>query len=114
VGFGGGGGGRTVVVVRGILMSALMCCRVTPGYDVIGSIVVFFRIGAVSRSMRAFGIFFNELGPKGSLQDGEERLVVDCFHDQGGAGLIAIWEGEVVDAHTPFTAILLEGVSCFP
>jgi hypothetical protein len=51
--------------------------------------------------MRASGIFFNELGPKGSLQDGEERLIVDCFHDQGDAGLIAIWEGEVVDAHTP-------------
>ncbi len=98
----------------GILMSALMCCRVNPGYDVIGSIVVFFRICAVSRSTRASEICLNELGPKGSLQDGEERLVVDCFHDQGGASLIAVWEGEVVDVHTPFTVILLEGVSFFP
>jgi hypothetical protein len=78
----------------------LWLCRVKPGYDVIGSIVVFVGIWTVSRSTWASGIFFNELGPKGSLQDGEECLVVDGFHDQGGAGLIAVWEGEVVDAHT--------------
>ncbi len=68
----------------------------------------------LSRGVRGLlGYFLMSLDRR-APSDGEERLVVDGFHDQGGAGLIAIWEGEVVDAHTSFTVILLEGVSFDP
>jgi hypothetical protein len=53
-------------------------------------------------------------GTEGSLKDGEEGLVVDGFHDQGGVGLVAVWEGEVVDAYTPFTIVLFKGIDLDP
>jgi len=54
------------------------------------------------------------LGAEGALEDGEEGLVVYGFHDQGGVGLVAVREGEVVDAYTPLTIVLLEGVDLDP
>ncbi len=45
-------------------------------------------------------------GTEGSLEDGEESLVVDGFHDQGGVGLVAVWEGEVVDAYSIYDCIV--------
>ncbi len=53
-------------------------------------------------------------GTEGALEDGEEGLVVDGFHDQGGVGLVALWEGEVVDAYTPLTSVLFKGVDLDP
>ena len=62
MGFGGGGGGRTVVVVRGILMSALMCCRVKPAMMLLG-LLSFFSEFELSRGVCGLpGSFLISLG----------------------------------------------------